>query len=351
MSEALWLLEEYGPIAALAAIIAAVVVMVCGWPWRAPQPTLTAIGWVLGVGGGFVIGRWLGSLGLLWQAIQSGAWQAITLDALVQSMQCTWPPTEAMGRFLLWLLPAVIVIELIIATISTLPRWAAWLLRLPLAFAVARVLLHGSVYLSTAVGGPDSSAWTPAQAWLMLAALGAALAAVWFALDSLAMRSPGRAVPLALAMSAAAAGLTMMLSGYATGGPVAFPQTGALLGAVLGSLVLRAPPDPRGAIGVGVVCLFSLLIIGHFFSVLTAPHAALLFAAPLLCWLPELPHLRNAPRWLTRPAQFVLVAIPLVLVLVQAREQFIRDSQPRPIETGGSDIPEATIEDYRNFGK
>jgi hypothetical protein len=351
MSEVQWLLEEYGPSTGAAAIVAAALVMICGWPWRAPQPTLATIGWVLGVSVGFVLGRWFLSLGPLWQAIRAGAWQAVTMDALVQSMQCTWPPTEAMGRFLLWILPVIVLIELIVATVSTLPRWGVWLLRLPLAFAVARVLLHGSVYLSTSVSGPGSSAWTPAQSWLILAGLGAGLAGVWFALDALATRSPGRTVPLALAMSAAATGLTMMLSGYATGGPVAFPLAGALIGAALGSLLLRAPPDPRCAIGVGVVCLFSLLIIGHFFSVLTAPHAALLFAAPLLCWLPESPHLRNAPRWLTRPAQVVLVMIPLALVLFEARAQFILDSHPAPIESGSGEIPEATIEDYRNFGK
>ena len=35
---------------------AAVVLLLCAWPWRAPHPKRLALGWVLGIGAGFYAG-------------------------------------------------------------------------------------------------------------------------------------------------------------------------------------------------------------------------------------------------------------------------------------------------------
>ena len=42
---------------------------------------------------------------------------------------------------------------------------------------------------------------------------------------------------------------------------------------------------------------YSLLVVGRFFGELSSTHGILLFASPLLGWLPELPGLRRLPRW------------------------------------------------------
>src|SRR5262245_18320997 len=120
MSELLSLLEEVGPAMAVSAVIAAVVLLDLGLPWRAPQPALASIGWALGVGLGFSVGGWL----------------------LGQELR--WPPHEDRDRFLLVLLPAVTLVEVLTAP-PGLPRAAAWLLRLAVAVLAARVLLHDSI--------------------------------------------------------------------------------------------------------------------------------------------------------------------------------------------------------------
>src|SRR5205823_2311547 len=142
--------------------------------------------------------------------------------------------------------------------------------------------------------GPGTSEWSSATAWVVLGGLAAALAASWALLDRLTDRSGGRPVLLALAVAAAGSGLTVMLSGYATGGMLGLPLAAGLAGAAAASLLLAGKPDLKGAVGVGVVGLFALLVVGRFFGSLSTAHAALLFAAPLLAWLGELPWARRA---------------------------------------------------------
>jgi hypothetical protein len=93
---------------------------------------------------------------------------------------------------------------------------------------------------------------------------------------------------------------------------------------------------------VGVVGLFGLLVVGRLFAGLTTLNAALLFAAPLLGWLPELLPTRRLVRVALRLA---LAAVPVVVALVLAQEKFATDST-RP-ESG----IEGSLEDYMNFGK
>src|SRR5262249_26246559 len=114
-------------------------------------------------------------------------------------------------------------------------------------------------------------------------------------------------------------------------------------GVGLGSLARKEKPGGEGALGVGVVGLFGLLVLGWLFAGLTTLNAALLFAAPLLGWLPGLlpvgPRVRVALR-------LVLTAVPVVVALALAQGQFVADSAaPEAVGT------EATIDDYMNFGK
>src|SRR5262249_10274173 len=137
----------------------------------------------------------------------------------------------------------------------------------------------------------------------------------------------------------------IMLSGYATGGQLALPLAAALVGATVASWALSGPTDVTGPLGLGVVGLFALLVIGRFFGQLTTGHAALLFAAPLLCWLPELPSIRRLRPWLRGLAQVVLVAVPVAVAGAQAQQKFAEASRPSP------DSKEPSIQDYMDFGR
>lgn len=230
-----------------------------------------------------------------------------------------WPPTTALGRMVAVVLPAVIGVELLAVT-PRVPMWLAWLSRSTLALATGRVLLHGSVYLNG-----RHSPWTAWQASLALLAAGGLLLGVWSLIAWLQARSPSAGTPLALAQTHLAAGLCVMLAGYVSGGEAALPFAAALAGAT--AALARCPPVAlRGAIGIGVVGLFSLLFIGRFFGGLSATQALTIFLAPLLCWATELPRLRPQSSWLAAVLRLVLVAAPLLAVLVLAKRDFDRGS-------------------------
>ena len=308
------------PVLILQALAAAVVtfamVFLLGALGRKRHPAWTAIGSVLGVGLGFYAGcAWLG-------------------------VRPHWPPREDQDRLLFVLFPAAVVVELIATAIG---RWS-WLPRLAIAAGAAWVLLYDSTYI-TDLAGPGSREWTPEQTWLILSALAAALVAVWAVLCLLARRTGGRTVPLTLALVNVAAALTVMLSGYASGGLLGLPLAAAVAGVLVASLV-SGPFDSTGAVSLGLIGLFALLVIGRFFGQLTTTHAIVLFLAPLLCSLTELPYVRRLDCRVCNLARLVMVAVPLVLVLKQAEQKFLADSKPPSTES-----QEGSIDDYMNFGK
>jgi hypothetical protein len=203
------------------------------------------------------------------------------------------------------------------------------------------VLLHGSVYVKD-LSGPGSRAWSPAQAWLVFAALAALLLAAWAALNRLASRTGGRTALGCVAGAVLGSSLVIMLSGYATGGQLGVPLAAGLGGVALGSPAWKGKPAGAGALGVGVVGLFALLVVGRLFAGLTSLNAALLFAAPLLGWLPELLPARRRVRGALRLA---LAAVPVVVALALAQGKFAADSARPEAGTEGS------LEDYMSFGK
>jgi hypothetical protein len=299
-----------------AAVTAAAVLLLCGLG-RKNRPALATVGTVLGVGLGFCAGcAWLG-------------------------IRPHWPPREDQDRWLLILFPSVIIVE-ILAT--ALKKWA-WLLRVALAASAAWILLYGSVYLED-LAGPGSREWTPEQTWSILSLLAAALLAVWASLAELARRSGGRTVPLALALTCGVAAVTVMLSGYASGGQLGLPLAAAVVGALLASLLLPGSIDAAAATGLALVGLFALLVIGRFFGELTTNHAIALFLAPLLCWLPELPPVRRLDlRW-RGVVRVLLAAVPLAVVLSLAQQKFTA-----AVTGPSSGSQEGSIDDYRNYGK
>jgi hypothetical protein len=255
-----------------------------------------------------------------------------------------WPPREDQDRLLFLVIPAVLAVEVVGALAGRLQP-LAWLLRLVVAAAAARVLLHNTSYL-TDLSGPGTREWTTTQALLILGGLAVILAGVWGALTWLGRRSGGRSVPLALAVASAGAAVAVMLSGYASGGQLGLPLAAGLVGATLASLLVRGRLQTDGLVGLGVVGLFALLLIGHFFGQLSATYAAVLFLGPLLCGLPELPYVRRLAPVLRGAAGILLTTVPVVLVLVLAQQKFVADSaQSTP------DSKEPSLQDYMDYGK
>jgi hypothetical protein len=305
----------------IAFAVSAALMGIIGWTRRQAWPTGFDVGWVLGVAVGFVLGCWaLGS-------------------------RPHWPQRDDQERLLSLILPAVVVVELL-AAFPRVPRWLIWPLRLAVVAAGARVLLHGTSYI-TDLSGPGTSEWSPSLAWLIFAGLAALEAAVWALVSLLARRAPGPSVSVCTAVASAGAAVTVMLSGYATGGQVGLPLAAALMGAISAGFVLARGSPRTGPLGVAIVALFSLLVIGRFFGELTSAHAVLLFCAPLLGWLPELPYVRRLPPWAHGLAHVILVGFVVSAVLVSAQRKFNHDFQA-PGEAGPK---EPSVQDYMDFGK
>lgn len=250
----------------------------------------------------------------------------LALGYCVLSLRLTWPPLNGLDRLLAIVVPVALAIELI-AGFDQVPRWSVWLLRVSLAAATPRILLHGSIYLHG-----SGNEWTTSQAVIALALSGALLAGVWGLLSWLSQRSPGISIPFALSLATQCAGLTVMMAGYIKGGEAAFPLTATLVATTLAAKLISkrtgVPAHFSATIGIGVVGLFGLLYIGRFFGRLSTGCALTILLAPLLCWLTETPHLRSRKPWIVGSLRLMLVAIPLVVVLAMAKREFDRNMAP-----------------------
>jgi hypothetical protein len=283
----------------VAAIVSAGLLLIGGWPWRAPNDSRLEAGWVIGQGIGWGAGCW------------------------VLGIRPHWPIQQDLDRLLVVVLPLVMLVEIAAAYVKQ-PRWLIWLARLLAAAGTARILLHGTSYLTGAI---EDGAWSAPQTWSILGTMAFTLALVWFLLALLLRQAPGLSLWGCLAGTSAGAGLTVMLSGYATGGQVGLPLAGALLGSAAAALLLPRSSRDQPPLGLAIVGLFSILVIGRFFGELTWGHAVLLFLAPLLGWAPELPQLRRLRPWSRGLLRVFVVGLLVVGVLVHARQQFLEAFQ------------------------
>ena len=316
MPDPIRILEALG----LAGLLAGVFLLAFGLPWRAPSPARARIGGVLGM----VAGIW------------AGCWWMEALPS--------WPPREDHDRLLLVLLPAVSVVEIIVAVTSR-PRWLGWVLRPIVAACAAPILLYGSSYI-TDLTGPGSREWTISQTSLAFGVLAFSLTIVWWAVWRLAKRSACRSVPIMLAVVIAAAAVTIMLSGYAGAGQTGLTVPVALVGVTIASLVLKGAPEMNGIVGVGVVSLFGLLVVGRFFGQLSTSNAILLMGAPVLSWCAEIPGIRRKSSIASSILRVVLPTIPVAIALIVAQRHFVIDSA-KP----ATQVNEPSADDYLDFGK
>jgi hypothetical protein len=296
----------------VSAVTAGLTLLLVAWPERNARPWRLRAGWIAGLAAGIYAG-----CGVLDQ------WPR-------------WPAPEDRDRFLVILLPLTLAVE---AASAWLPsRWPARLLRWGVAAAAAPILLYNTTYLAD-LAGPNSAEWSPDQAALILAALGAALAGEWELLALFQSRTSERAASPVLVFVLLASGITVMLSSYYRGGLLGFPLAGAISGATLASYARMphaAASQSHGGnnLGVGLVGTFTLLVIGRFFGALPTGTMICLFAAPLVAWVSEVPPVRKwspRARALTR---LVAVAVPLILIVTWAQMRFIAafSARSKPIE-------------------
>lgn len=343
--------------ASIAAVFAsAMIVLAFRLARRKSRHSVAAVISVLAVGVGIVTGY--GVLQFLW----------------------TCPPVNALNRFLMIVLPATLAVELLAAisgrarllpsrdqqlgrslalpsgnahgehvSVRILTNSAtkgsgslcALGLRLALYASVGRILLHDSVYLGGGSGNPD--AWTFAQTLCLFGGGFAGLITVWSLLCRLSERPAAGSITLSLAMTILCTGLATMMAGYIKGGAAAIPLAAALAGTSLASPLLAQDFDVkvetylRATIGIGVIGLFSLLCIGHYFGQLTGPCAIVLFLTPLLCWISELPGLRSRPAWQKSGVRFVAVTIVLSAVVSFAKQDFDRKMAPLLVGSSSPD--------------
>jgi hypothetical protein len=305
---------------ALAGGAGALVLLLLRWTWRSPHPARAAIGEVVGIGAGFALGCW-------WLGVRPH-----------------WPPREDLDRLLILVLPAAGAAE-IVTVLLRRPTWIGWVFRLIVAAGAAPVLLYGSIYLADAAG-PGTRQWTPAQAVVILLALAGALAANWALLGLLVRRTASRSVTVGVAVGCGGAAVTVMLSGYATGGEIGLPLAAALAGAMVASLGLGRGTNAIAALSVGIVGLFGLVVMGRFFGELHLNLAYLVFFAPLLAWLPELPYAHRLNGTVRAFARVVLTVVPVAVALALAVRDFAHETTQGSPSSG-----EPSIQDYMDYGK
>lgn len=244
-----------------------------------------------------------------------------------------WPPLEDRARFLTLLVPLVLAVETLAATVRS-QRWA-WLLRVALAASVAPILLHNSVYLAV-LEGRESAEWSPLKATMILCGLAALLVVLWAVLSALEARSSTQTVYSVLILDAYATAVTVMLSGYFKDGLLGLGLSGAMTGAAAAAYIGAPQPPGVGSLGMGMIGIFAVVVMGLFFGNLSPALAACLLLAPLFAWMVELPRLRTfAPRW-RGILRLAWVGIPLIVALTIAERQFVAafSARSKPSQPG-----------------
>lgn len=245
---------------------------------------------------------------------------------LILPISLHWPPSNGLDRLLLIWLPVAVAVELVAGARPTANWIAAW--RTSLVVAGSPVLLYGSVYFSSQAG-----VWSPVERLVTLFLIASMLAVVLLAFAWLPRRSADPTPRLTIALALATSGVAIMFAGYLNGGSIAFP-----LSAAIAAAALVAPGEQatrwNGVNSLSVVALFGELFIGRYFGGLSTVEAVMVLLAPTLCWVGELPWLRQREPWQRTAVVLLVVTIPLGAVLWPAKRAFDRELKPLMQRTG-----------------
>ncbi len=124
-----------------------------------------------------------------------------------------------------------------------------------------------------------------------------------------------------------------MMAGYIKGGAAGIPIATVLMVSAFAPHFLLSKRSQghqhisrstfgTAAVGIGLVSLFSLLWIGRFFGQLTSTDVLVMFLVPLLCWISELPLIRDKSATAKFMVRVVAVIVPLATLLVNAKREF-----------------------------
>ncbi len=239
------------------------------------------------------------------------------LGHIVLGLWPNWPLAGALDRLFAIALPAAIPLQIFVGakTMSAAKRFVWQLL---FALALAWTLLYGSVYLQGKLIKPIAILASSATLFVTTDAL---LSRLW-------ARTQQATIPLAVAMSIFTAGMLVLMAGYIKGGVAAFPWSAALAGTTIGAWLTKKHLNLAAVLSIGIVVLFAILFIGRFFGALTTGWAVLVAAAPLLCWVAEIPALRAWAPWRRECLRLALVIAALLIILIAGKQRFDRKMGP-----------------------
>ncbi|MFM9066617.1 MAG: hypothetical protein ACKOUR_04680 [Planctomycetota bacterium] len=301
-----------------------------------------------------VIGRWRVTEGMA-VGLACGYWLLKGAPRL--------PPTQALDRLLVFVYPTLLVALAIASRLRSrhapdthhapdahrgtelnhqrlgwrtrLSTTSPALLTMALLLLALRVLLHGSTDLQATTAAQQALLWL----LLIIGAVGGWLLVrlqhyLWQNLQQAG--APAGTMPAAFMLALLACGATIMLTGYVTGGAATVPFLGVICGAYCSTWRRSEPEAVTSIAAVGLLGLVSLTLLGRFFGGLSNLQALTLILSPgLLIVVRWLPGTNNRRTLLA----LLCVALPLALVVVQAKRSFDRKYEPQRFLAPGRSFP------------
>lgn len=266
--------------------------------------------WAASVGVGYVVGQ----LGLVGRA------------GFVAALAALVSPHEARD-WLPWAVLLAAGATIWVAHAGDSSRWIGHVLAVVIALAAPARLLGGSVWVVTR--------WAAGAKIVYLALLAAAMGLVWWLLEAADDDDQPLVRSMLLIYVAVGMAVTLTLSGSFAYGELAGAAGAAVTGALLAGVLKQTSPDNSpptafpdgvgGAAGVVTFSLGSLILLGYFYTEVTAVNAALLAVALVVAAgrLPTLGLTSSGWRAVVR-ATFCIVPMALAVAGAYAATQ----SQP-----------------------
>lgn len=219
-----------------------------------------------------------------------------------------FPPVAADGWLALAAGPVILIA--IVATLLPKQRWLDVVASIVLLALLAWVLMQRRHH-----------ALEPKEWWTWTIAAAAGMVIWWAAMDILASRMRGPALPLLLAITSLASAAVLVNARSQAYGQLAAALGFALVGTMVLGFWLKGATLSRGGIPAVAAIALGLLICGFHYADLALRDLILLAAAPLTAWLGEFLPGKWPGKWAKTRfavrliALLVVLAIPLVPAL------------------------------------